>query len=49
MSDWLVAFVMVLYFLISIGYMRESKWGLAVAFAAYGVANVGLIMVSRGY
>ena len=49
MSDRLVALVMVLYLLIAIGYVRESKWGLAVAFAAYGVANVGLIMVSRGY
>ena len=49
MSDRLVAVVMFLYLLIAIGYGREAKWGLALAFAAYGIANVGLILASRGY
>ena len=49
MSDRIVALVTVLYLLTSFGYFREAKWGLAVAFAAYGLANVGLILASRGY
>lgn len=48
-GDHIVAAVMILYVLVGISYTSEGKIGLAVAFFAYALANVGLILTSRGH
>jgi hypothetical protein len=43
MGDWLLVAVGLLYLGAGIGYYNEGMKGYALAFAAYALANVGLI------
>ena len=47
MSTWLIAIVTVLYAGVALAYWREKNPGMALAFAGYAVANVGLIWATR--
>lgn len=49
MSVWLVGLCTVAYFVTSIDLYLKGQVGHAVMFAAYGVANIGLIAAIRGY
>jgi hypothetical protein len=43
MSSWLLAIVAVIYLGVAISYARERDYGMALAFIAYALANVGFI------
>jgi len=45
-EDYTVAICGVLYIMTAIGMAHNEKWGLAVAYVAYALANAGLIMTS---
>ena len=47
-SQTLTAFVGVLYLATAGFHVRGQRYGLALAFAAYALANVGLILAERG-
>ena len=49
MTAWLTAGVGVVYLMVSIGHFLEGREGLALAFVAYALANVGLIMAEKGF
>jgi hypothetical protein len=46
MSAALIAFVGVIYLAIALSELWTGNYGLALVFASYAMANVGLIMVS---
>lgn len=48
MSNNLIALVGIIYLWVSITSMSEKHYGMALVFAAYALANVGLIMVNKG-
>lgn len=48
MNPGLLLFVGGIYLIVAIGYGREGRWGMAVAFVAYSLANVGLALDGRG-
>ena len=48
MTAGLTAFVSLIYVAIAVGHVRDGQPGLALAFASYAAANVGLIMAARG-
>ena len=48
MSGWAVALCGVLYGITAVDLIRRGDWWMALVFAAYGVANVGLIMKILG-
>ena len=45
-EDYTVAICGVLYILTAIGMAYNRKWGLALAYIAYAIANIGLIIAS---
>lgn len=45
-EDYTVAICGVLYILTALGMAYNHKWGLALAYVAYALANVGLILTS---
>ena len=45
-ADWLVAFIGVVYAVVGADYLRAGQRGLGVAYLAYAVANVGLLMAA---
>lgn len=47
MSVWLTGVVAVIYTATAVHLAVERKWGLVVMFAAYALANVGLMMEMR--
>lgn len=47
MSAALLTVVSCIYLGVAVAYMREGRWGMAVAFVAYALANVGLILDAR--
>ncbi len=48
MTAWLTAGVGLVYLAVAAGHYAEGRAGLALAFAGYAVANVGLIMAEGG-
>lgn len=46
MSAWLVGLVALIYVAVAIDYARRGEWGFALTWAAYAVANIGLILAS---
>lgn len=48
MSDILLVVVSVLYVGAFIGFLYNHKYGMALAFFAYAVSNVGFVMANRG-
>ena len=49
MTNYTVAICGILYLITSIGFVMQKEWGFAVAYFAYALANVGLIMASGGF
>ena len=46
MTVWLPAIVAVLYLLTSVEFTFEGRWGWALVYFSYALANVGLIFAS---
>lgn len=44
MSATLLAVVAVIYVTVAVGYARDHRWGMCLAFVAYALANVGFIL-----
>jgi hypothetical protein len=44
MNGWLLAVVGTIYLACSVNYWRDGDAGMALAFAAYALANVGFIL-----
>lgn len=49
MSEWLICLVTIAYLAVAAEYGLSGKAGLAVTFAAYAVANIGLLLAARGH
>ena len=47
MSAWAVAVCGVLYLVTAVDLARKNDWPLALTFAAYAVANIGLILAMK--
>jgi hypothetical protein len=47
MSDLLLAIVAVIYLGVAVSYLLERNHGMALAFVAYAVANIGFIIAAR--
>lgn len=47
LSTWAIAVCAVLYVITAFDLARDRQYGLALAFAAYALANVGLILATR--
>ena len=43
MGPWLLALVALIYFFVSYDLYTTGKYGMSLAFLAYGVSNIGLI------
>lgn len=43
MNPILLGICAVIYMVVSIGYLSESRYGMALAFLSYAMANVGFI------
>ena len=48
MAPWLIALTGVIYVWVAGDLARHGKHGLAIAYAGYAAANVGLYMAARG-
>ena len=48
MSSGLLTLVALIYFWVAIAYVREGRYGMALAFVAYALANIGFILDARG-
>jgi len=48
MSGTLIAVVTIIYLGVALSFYLEGKVGMAITFAGYSVANVGLILASKG-
>lgn len=46
MTNYTVAICGLLYLATSIGFIFQKEWGFALAYFAYALANVGLIMAA---
>lgn len=46
MSPWLLAIVAIIYCFVSYDLFQSNQIGLSLAFAAYSVSNVGLILAT---
>lgn len=46
-AGWLVSCVTVLYVGAAIAYARQKNYGMALAFGAYALANVGLVIAGE--
>lgn len=44
MSNYLVIIVTILYIIASIGYGIDHKYGAAICFFAYALANIGMLI-----
>jgi hypothetical protein len=47
LSQWLIAFIGVVYLVVSAGLFAEGKAGLAIAFLGYSIGNVGLYLAAK--
>lgn len=47
MSAWAIGVCGVLYVVTALDLYRQRQYGLALAFAAYALANVGLILAAK--
>lgn len=47
-SNWLLALCAAIYVGVAVGYARRGEFGMALAFLAYAVANVGFILANPG-
>jgi hypothetical protein len=47
MAPWLIALTGVIYLFVSADLAAHGKHGLAIAYAGYAAANVGLYMAAR--
>lgn len=47
MTGLLLSIVSLIYLCVSVGYYQEENLGMAIAFMAYAVANVGLWMAGN--
>ena len=47
MSPWLLYIVMVLYAGVTIQYVYAGRWGMALVFFGYSIANVGFAWDAR--
>lgn len=47
MSGWLIGLVTLIYVGVSISFWREGNSGMALTFAGYSVANIGLILAAK--
>lgn len=48
MSEWLIAACALAYLLTAADLAVRGQWGMALTFAAYALANVGLILSIKG-
>lgn len=48
MTAWLTAGIGLVYLAVAAGHLAEGRHGLALAFLAYAVANVGLVLTEKG-
>lgn len=48
MNIWLIALVTGIYAVTSGTFALGRMWGLAIMFAGYALANIGVIMVAKG-
>jgi len=46
-NAWLLAIVGLIYLAVAVGYGRRREWGMALAFVAYAMANLGFILADR--
>lgn len=44
MGAWLLGVVTVIYVAVAASYGLQGRWGMCMAFVAYGAANVGFIL-----
>lgn len=47
MSGWLIGLVTIIYVGVAISFWKEGNPGMAITFAGYSVANIGLILAAR--
>lgn len=47
MNAGLLYFVAVVYFAVAIEYASHDRWGMALAFVAYALANVGFALEGK--
>lgn len=48
MTLWLTGAVTCAYVLVAGGHAYQGRWGVAVVFAGYSLANIGLMLAERG-
>ncbi len=44
MNTWLLSIVGAIYLWVGLGYWREGRHGMALAFFAYALANLGFVL-----
>jgi len=47
MSQWLIAFIGVVYLIVAADLFRKGQTGLAIAFLGYSLGNVGLFLETK--
>lgn len=47
MSGWLIALTGAIYAYVSYDMTREGNWGMAIAYAGYAFANIGLYLLAE--
>jgi hypothetical protein len=48
MAEYLTGGVAIIYIIVGVIYLYTGKYGLGIAFIAYALANVGLILAAKG-
>jgi len=48
MNNILILVVMVIYFIVGAGAIKNGQYGTALTFIAYGVSNIGLYLLASG-
>lgn len=47
MSQWLIAFIGVVYLVVAFDLFRKGQYGLAISFLGYSLGNCGLYFVAQ--
>jgi hypothetical protein len=47
LSQWLIAFIGIVYLVVAVDLFRKGQTGLAIAFLGYSLGNVGLFMEAK--
>jgi len=48
MNNFIISFVAILYFIVGCRYMLNQQLGFGIAWLAYSVANIGLLLAAKG-